>query len=185
MPITERAAYAMERLIPSPLPPLGPMYRNTVLLLVWLVASVSACARLTSSSTPIPNESMRLTPAEDSILLLQAAWVQSALRGDPGASASLMADGFRLVAPGGRVFTKQDWVEKARAPQQPYDSVTYDHVHVHVYGDQAVISGEYTQRTTAAGHKISAKGVVVSVWVREATGWRVLASVYPPPPRRP
>jgi hypothetical protein len=57
--------------------------------------------------------------------------------------------------------------------------VTYGNVDVHVYGDQAVISGEYTQRTTAAGHKISGKGVFVSVWVREGTRWRVLASVYP------
>lgn len=128
---------------------------------------------------------MRLTPAEDSILLLQAAWVQSALRGDAGASASLMADGFRLVAPGGRVFTKQDWVEKARAAQPPYDSVSYDHVHVHVYHDQAVISGEYTQRSTAAAQKIRGEGVFVCVWVREGAGWRLLASVYPPPPKRP
>ena len=185
MPITERAAYASERLIPSPLPSLGPVYRNTVLLLVWLVASVSACARLTSSSTPIAMEAMRLTPAEDSILVLQGAWVQSALRGEAEVSAALMADSFQLVAPGGRVFPKQDWVEQSRAAKQPYDSVTYDHVHVHLYGNYAVFSGEYTQRTTAAGQKITGQGVTVSMWVHDGTRWRVLASVYPGPVRRP
>lgn len=63
--------------------------------------------------------------------------------------------------------------------------MTYDHVHVHLYGDYAVLSGEYTQRSTAAGQKISGKGVVVSTWVYDGTHWRVLASVYPGPARHP
>jgi hypothetical protein len=156
-----------------------------ILLLAWLVASVSACGRLTSPSAPIATQEMRLTPAEDSILVLQGAWVQSALRGESEASAAFMADSFRLVAPGGLVFPKQDWLENSRASRQPYDSVAYDHVHVHIYGDYAVLSGEYTQRTTAAGHKITGHGVTVSMWVNDGTRWRVLASVYPGRARRP
>lgn len=97
-----------------------------------------------------------------------------------------MADSFRLVAPRGLVVTKHDWVEKfASIRTAQHDSVTYDHVHVHLYGDYAVLSGEYTQRTTAAGQKITGHGVTVSMWVRDGTRWRVLASVYPDPARRP
>ena len=102
-------------------------------------------------------------PTEDAILALQSAWVQTALRGEAESSAALMADDFRLVGPRGRVFTKQQWVEMLLAQRkQPYDSVTYDRVHVALYGDHAVISGGYTQRNTGGGQQITGKGVFVS-----------------------
>lgn len=125
-------------------------------------------------------------PAENSVLALQSEWVQTALRGEAEASAALMADDFRLVGPRGRVLTKQQWVETILAQRkQAYDSVTYDQVHIALYGDHAVISGWYTQRNTSVGQKITGKGVFVSTWVREGTRWRVLASVYPGPPQHP
>lgn len=53
-----------------------------------------------------------------------------------------MADSFRLIAPRGLVVTKQDWVERSASVRTAqHDSVTYDHVHVHLYGDYAVLSG--------------------------------------------
>ena len=162
------------------------MHRNMIVLLLSLVASVGACGGLTSPSTPIATQDIRLTPAEDSILALQAAWVQTALRGEVEASAALMSDNFRFVAPKGLVFTKQQWAETSRAQhQQPYDSVTYAHVHVHLLGDYAFVSGEYTQRTTAVGQKLRGTGVFTSAWVREGNAWRLIASVYPGPAQRP
>ena len=52
-------------------------------------------------------------------------------------------------------------------------------------GDYAVVSGEYTQRTTAIGQKLRGKGVFTSAWVREGNARRLLASVYPGPAQRP
>lgn len=125
-------------------------------------------------------------PTEDSILVLQSAWVQTALRGEADASAAYMADDFRLVGPHGKVFTKQQWLETiVKQRKQAHDSVTYDQVHIALYNGHAVISGGYTQRETSVGQQVTGKGVFVSTWVREGTHWRVLASVYPGPAQRP
>lgn len=161
------------------------MHRNVIFSLVGLIAGASACGR-PMSSIPVTMQDGRVIPAEDSILGLQHEWVQTALRGEAERSAALMADDFRLVGPRGRVVTKQQWVETMLAQRKPaYDSVTYDRVHVALYGDHAVISGGYTQRTTSGEQRITGQGVFVSTWVREGTRWRVLASVYPGPARHP
>lgn len=122
----------------------------------------------------------QVNPAtEREIMRLQEEWVQAAVDADADAFAQFMDDNYRVVSRG-RVRDKAMWVESIRSGQATYEAVQYHNVDVNVYGDTvAVISGEYSQKATAAGQDTSKPGVFVATWVKRAGRWQAVASIYP------
>jgi uncharacterized protein (TIGR02246 family) len=116
---------------------------------------------------------------EREIMRLQETWVQAAVDADADAFARFMDDSYRVVSRG-RVRDKATWVESIRSGRATYEAVQYHNVDVDVYGDTiAVISGEYSQKATAAGQDNSKPGVFVATWVKRDGQWRAIASIYP------
>lgn len=127
---------------------------------------------------PAPDAGGRGDSTEQELAWLQRDWAQAAVRGDADAFARFMDERFVVVSRGAS-RTRAEWVESVRTRKAAYDSVAYRDVQVRVYGDTAVVSGEYVQRATLRGASANTTGVFVSTWVRRGGRWLAVGSIYP------
>jgi ketosteroid isomerase-like protein len=127
---------------------------------------------------------------EDSPVLLESekAWAKAAVDGDADRMASFMADEYLELAwePAAAgtpahwsTVKKTDWVESVRTRKDVYTSVDLRNLTVHVQGNLAVVTGEYSQRGTSQGKDISAAGIYANTWEKRAGRWLVVHSVFP------
>jgi len=127
---------------------------------------------------------------DDSQVLLdnEHAWAKAALDGDADRMASYMADDYVELAwepaaqsvPAHWSTTKKtEWVQSVRSRKDVYTSVELHNLTVHLQGDLAVVTGEYSQKGTSNGKDISATGIYADTWEKRGGRWLVVHSVFP------
>lgn len=129
-----------------------------VLASFWAVSAASQTAR---------------TP-EQEVLAAEQEWVDVTIAGDVEKFASFLADEYIAIVPNGRSFDKTTWVSDLRLARTKYIDVKLSNLVVHVYGDTAVVHGDFTQKAT--GNHPTASGKYVNTWVRRNGRWQVVAS---------
>lgn len=117
-----------------------------------------------------------LASEEQAVLHAEHEWVNVTLQGNVDAFSSFMADEYLALLPGGRIRDKATWVSALRAGTSKYESVNLSNLRVRVYGNTAVVFGEYTQKATADGKDNSAAGKYVDTWIKRDGRWQVVAS---------
>lgn len=105
-------------------------------------------------------------------------WVDAALKGDVNAFSSLMSDDYLALLTGARIRDKNAWVAGLQAGTMKYRSVEISNVNVRLYGNTAIVFGDYSQVATSGGKDNSASGRYVDVWVRRGRHWQVVASSF-------
>jgi ketosteroid isomerase-like protein len=154
-----------------------PIFRSLLCAAVLLAANVILLRALSSS----PTESEKIVSSE-------SAWARAAVKGDASLMASFMSDDyveiFAETVPGatqGRWATtsKAEWTDSVRSGREKYKSVDLRNLKVHLHGDIATVTGEYSQVGTKEGKDISAAGLYVNTWVKKNGSWQVVASVFP------
>jgi ketosteroid isomerase-like protein len=130
-------------------------------------------------------------PGQDDSQVLLASerdWAKAALDGDADRMARYMADDYlelawEPAAPGSpahwSTVTKAEWVESVRSHKDVYTSVDLRNLTVHVQGNLAVITGEYSQKGMSGGKDISAAGIYANTWTKQHDRWMVVHSVFP------
>lgn len=134
---------------------------------VLLTTSIAQPASTTKVAGPVATESQ--------IVELEHQWVNAALKGNAEAFAEFMADDYIAVS-NGRMRDKRAWVEAVRSGSRTYQSVDLRNLRVRVYGDTAVVSGEYAQKGLTEGQQDSATGVYVTTWLKRHGRWQAIAS---------
>jgi len=127
---------------------------------------------------------------DDSRVLLESekAWAKAAVDGNADLMARYMAAEYlelawEPAAPGGAAHwstvTKENWVESVRSRKDVYTSVELRSLTVHVQGNLAVVTGEYSQKGTSNGKDISASGIYANTWAKRNGRWLVVHSIFP------
>ena len=127
---------------------------------------------------------------DDSQVLLESekAWARAALDGNADLMSSYMAADYlelawEPAAPGAAAHwstvTKKNWVESVRTRKDVYTSVELRNLPVHVQGNLAVVTGEYSQKGTSNGKDISASGIYANTWTKRNGRWLVVHSIFP------
>jgi len=127
---------------------------------------------------------------DDSQVLLESekAWAKAAVDGDADLMSSYMAAEYlelawEPAAPGTAAHwstvTKVKWVESVRSRKDVYTSVELRSLTVHVQGNLAVVTGEYSQKGTSEGKDISASGIYANTWTKRDGRWLVVHSIFP------
>ena len=114
----------------------------------------------------------------EAVLRAEHEWVEVTLKGDVDAFASYLADDYHALLTGARVRDKETWVSGLRAGTTTYQSVELSNLRVQLYGDTAVVFGDYTQRATSGGRDNSATGKYVNTWIKRNGRWQVVASAF-------
>jgi len=127
---------------------------------------------------------------DDSQALLESekAWAKAAVDGDADRMASYMADDYLELAWEPAVagtaahwstVSKEEWVGSVRSRKDVYSSVDLHSLTVHVQGNLAVVTGEYSQKGTSKGKDISASGIYANTWAKRDGRWLVIHSIFP------
>ncbi len=113
------------------------------------------------------------------------AWVNAAINGEIAAFAGLMSDDYaQIVFRPATTWAEWDltrkgtWVELLRSGREKYESVDLRNLNVHLDGDIATVTGEYSQKATKEGEGHSGAGMYVGIWARRNGRWQVVNSVF-------
>jgi ketosteroid isomerase-like protein len=120
------------------------------------------------------------THVTDQVLELGRQWANAERAGDADALEPLLADDFLLVGPLGFMLDKAQYLGSRRSGDLKHESLTWDDVHVHDYGDAAVAVGSQTQRTTFQGRDASGRFRVTQVAIRRGDRWMLAGLHYSP-----
>ena len=121
----------------------------------------------------------------ETVLENEKAWAKAAVDGDADRMASYMADEYlelawESAAPAHWSKTgKTEWVEAVRSRKDVYTSVDLHDLTVHLQGDLAVVTGQYSQKGVSNGRDISATGVYANTWAKRGGRWVVVHSIFP------
>jgi len=125
-------------------------------------------------------------PASDStekaVAALENQWLQSQKTNNPDLVAPLLAD--KVVSTGldGKVRSKDQMI--ASEKQRKYASVEYANVHVTVFGNTAIATGEYIGTGTDSGKPFDEHGLWTDTWVKMPSGkWQCVADHNSPVPK--
>jgi ketosteroid isomerase-like protein len=149
--------------------------RAVIVAAVALGLTIVGGARATRGS---PNDS-------ETILENEKAWAKAAVDGDADRMARYMADEYlelawEPAAPAHWSKTgKTEWVESVRSHKQVYTSVDLHDLTVHLQGNLAVVTGQYSQTGVSNGRDISAAGIYANTWAKRDGQWVVVHSIFP------
>jgi uncharacterized protein (TIGR02246 family) len=113
---------------------------------------------------------------EKAILALENQWLQAQKTNNPDLVAPLLADKFVNTGVDGKVTDKAQTLADQKA--RKYASAEYENVHVTVFGNTAIATGEYTGTgTDAAGKSFDEHERWTDTWVKMPDGkWQCVAT---------
>jgi hypothetical protein len=76
-------------------------------------------------------------------------------------------------------MSRDEWVASIRTGKVKYRSVELRTTTVHVNGNIATLSGEYTQVAVREGVESTESGLFVETWVRRGGQWFAVSDVFP------
>jgi len=147
--------------------------------LIGRLAALAATAMLGLAAIGIADAAPAQSSQDDSQVLLASEndWAKAAVDGDADRMASYMADEYLELAwePADQgtpahwsTQNKTEWVESVRSHKDVYTSVELRNLAVHVQGNLAVVTGEYSQKGASGGKDISASGIYANTWIKRA-----------------
>ena len=138
------------------------------------IALLAACISRQAQALQADAVKRPLT-VEQEIVELEKQWAGAIQRQDAAAMSNFLAEGYFLAigAQGGKfkIVPKAAWLETLKAYETK--SFTFDDVHVHAYGETAIVVMLFSQQATVRGQDRSAQFVITDIWVKGKNGWRV------------
>jgi ketosteroid isomerase-like protein len=142
--------------------------RNTIavftLLLVAMCLVVDAQDRAVGSG-----ESAR-------ILSLENAWNQAEFKHDAQALRLLVMETFQYTDADGTFMDKDQWLASIKNEVDQYEQLVNRGMEVHVYGNAAVVTGQYIEKIKSKGKPAVHSGRFTDTWVKQNGEWKCAAS---------
>jgi ketosteroid isomerase-like protein len=115
-------------------------------------------------------------PASDRLLALETAWNEAELKHDTSALNWLLSDTFVYTDDDGSFMDKGQWLAHVRDGVDDYEQLATHGVTVHLYGDAAVVTGEYRAKIKIKGKSVPRNGRFTDAWIQQNGQWRCVAS---------
>jgi ketosteroid isomerase-like protein len=110
------------------------------------------------------------------ILSLENAWNQAEVAHDAQALSTLLAATFDFTDDDGHFMNKSQWLAHVRNEVDHYEQLSNSRMAVHLYGDVAVATGMYQEKTTEKGKAITRSGRFTDIWIDQNGEWKCAAS---------
>jgi ketosteroid isomerase-like protein len=113
---------------------------------------------------------------EAQLLALERMWNQAQLLRDSDALQALIADRFINTEWDGEVSDRGKFLADIRDPKFQPDTMSIQEVKVAIYGNTAVVTGNYHTKGLYSGKPYEHVGRFTDTWIREEERWLCVAS---------
>ena len=113
---------------------------------------------------------------EQELVKMENEWARAWQLPDPSALENIIADDFTLISSRskGEITNKRQYIDSTLKLVRG-DGYSFERMNVRVYGDTAVITAQFQQNATFAGHDWSGEFLLTDVWVKRDGRWQVVA----------
>ena len=87
----------------------------------------------------------------------------------------LLHPDYVIIQPGGQVQSKAEVLASYRSGQRHWHSAESDQMHVHIYGNSAVVTGRWRASGVRGNESFDYAARFLSVWIKTEQGWRNVA----------
>ena len=115
-------------------------------------------------------------PREARLLVLERLWNEAQVNRDSAALDALVAERFVNTEYDGEVSDKTKFLEDIKDPLFKPSSVTIQDMKVTLYGDTAIIIGNYHTKGTYQGKPYDHFGRFTDTWLFDGGKWQCVAS---------
>lgn len=149
-----------------------------LLLAAVLCMGSSRLVRPPVQDAPVAAASNQAGPnaaALDAVWAAEQEWLQAMRRGDTVALRRLLSSDHIHVATNGRLRHKSELLlalQRGQVRFLTYDVTSYD---IRITGTAAIVSGTYHAQLERQGVREVSQGRYLRVWVRDDSGWRLMA----------
>ena len=144
-----------------------------------LVAALSPAALGQSAARKTaPRAKLGATTAsvEQTLMKLEHEWAEALVRRDVGALDRIMADEVVGVDSSGAVWSKAQLIANVKSGNFATEVAAAEGMTVRVYGNTAVVTGRYSDKSNYRGRDTSVNARFVDVFVKRAGRWQAVAS---------
>jgi ketosteroid isomerase-like protein len=117
---------------------------------------------------------------EEQIKTLQAQLVQTLLKGDTSFFEEYFADEATIIHGDGKLYTTaEDYeIKGLKSGTIKYESIDVPESKIRSFGNTAVVTSLTSGKGTINGKPFSFEGRITRVWVKQKSGWKMVASQY-------
>jgi len=153
---------------------------GAVIAILAVSAIFSSCAapEEKASPSPVPTATAATETAADTereIRKLQMEYDKAALEQDAAAYDLLFADDYTLTQAGGKVTTRAETIAAAKAGDTKMQEGRSDDIKVRVYGNTAVVTCRWTEKSTTKGKPFAGALRYTTVWVKKNGKWQIVS----------
>ncbi len=110
------------------------------------------------------------------VLSLENIWNQAEVGHDAAAMRMLLADTFLNTDDDGSLMNKTQWLAHLGKGSDQYELLSNRNMKADLYGDTAVVTGEYQEKLKEKGKMVVHSGRFTDTWVRQGGQWKCVAS---------
>ena len=118
------------------------------------------------------------------ILALEEARRKAMLQSDVATLDRLVSDVMIYTHSSGGKDTKASWLGKLTAGSLRYESLAFSDLSVIVVNDTALLTGRMNATAVHSGKPSIVDSLYLAVWVKQPTGWQLVAAQGTPAPAR-
>jgi ketosteroid isomerase-like protein len=140
---------------------------------IWIQA---ICAFIVITLGSIAMAAQQSDAREAKLLVLERLWNEAQVNRDSAALDALVAERFVNTEYDGEVSDKTRFLSDIKDPLFKPSSVTIQDVKVTLYGDTAIVVGNYHAKGTYQGRPYDHLGRFTDTWVLDGDKWQCVAS---------
>ncbi|HUI52591.1 MAG TPA: nuclear transport factor 2 family protein [Terriglobales bacterium] len=127
------------------------------------------------------------TAADESghILALETAWNHALEVKDTAAMELLLSKNMVALDSDGMLMTRAAYLAGIKSPDYQPGLVVNEKINVQMFGDTAIVSGVYREKSTENGKTVVHRASYVDSWVKESDAWKCVASTAVAIPSKP
>jgi hypothetical protein len=134
-----------------------------------LIVLASLCVAAAQNRQSASDESAR-------ILSLENVWNEAEVKHDARALSLLLADAFEYTDSDGSFMNREQWLEHVTNAVDDYEQLGNSKMKVHLYGDVAIVNGEYREKLKVKGRTLIRTGRFTDTWILQKGQWKCVAS---------
>ncbi len=143
-------------------------------VLVFAAAVGSSSLTFAQATGAGRSESKRDSDTVKELIKLDQEWVAAGSKRDTAYLDQLFTDDFveSSAGSGGEISNKAELFKKITSPERKFLGGQLDDIHVHLYGDMAIVTDHTTAKGTIGGHNVSGDYRAMRFFVKQEGRWR-------------